>query len=103
MGIHSYTRAVALIIATLLLPAGTVLAQNTRSQPTSGGVVQEFKSGAHRAGEGATKIGHGVKQGAILSWHYVKHAAHSVGARLDGSHTVEHKHASATPRLHADL
>jgi hypothetical protein len=95
MGFHSHKRTVAVVIAALLLSAGPASAQNTQGQPTSGGVAHQFKSGAHRVGEGATKIGHGIKQGAILTWHSVKHAAQAAGARLDGHHTVEHKHVIA--------
>lgn len=55
------------------------------STPTGNGVAQQFKSGADRVGEGATQIGEGIKQGAIMTWEAIKAGTAAAAAKFNGS------------------
>ena len=61
------------------------VAQTSGSPPTSGDVAQQFKSGADRVGEGATQIGEGIKQGAIMTWEAIKAGASAATAKFAGN------------------
>jgi hypothetical protein len=73
----------AAIPLTLCL-VGPVSAQTEAKQPSSHNATQEIKTGASRVGEGAVHVGHGIEQGAILTWHALKKSAASVAARFNG-------------------
>lgn len=68
--------------------AGGGSAQASSNQPASGNVAQQFKSGANRVGEGAVQIGHGIKQGAILTWEALRDGATSAAARFNGGQSA---------------
>jgi hypothetical protein len=64
-------------LAALTLPvAAPALAQSSYA-PSSGEVSQQFSSGANRVGQGATQIGEGIKNGAIVTWDAMKNGAHA--------------------------
>jgi hypothetical protein len=72
------------------------VAQTSGSQPTSSGVAQQFKSGADRVGEGATQIGEGIKQGAIMTWEAIKAGASAASAKFSGSSSATSKTAGSS-------
>jgi hypothetical protein len=82
-----------------VLAAGTAssIAQTSTTQPTSSGVAQQFKSGTDRVGEGATQIGEGIKQGAIMTWDAIKAGAAAAAAKFNGSQSASMASQSATP------
>ncbi len=73
------------------------MAQTSSNQTSSGGVAQQFKSGADRVGEGAAQIGEGIKQGAIMTWDAIKAAAAAAAAKFDGSQSPANPSQSTVP------
>lgn len=73
-------------ISLVVVWTGSSVAQAGTGTPTSNGVAHQFKSGAERVGEGATQIGEGIKNGAIVTWEAMKAGAAAVGAKFNGSH-----------------
>lgn len=65
--------------------SGLAMAQTSTDTPTGSGVSQQFKSGADRVGEGATQIGEGIKEGAIMTWEAIKAGAVAAAAKFNGS------------------
>lgn len=81
-------RPTGILLATVALSlalAGSAAAQNSSDHPSSGGVAQQFQSGANTVGHGAVQIGEGIKQGAILTWHALKAGATSFAAQFNGN------------------
>lgn len=72
----------AAIVAPML--ASPALGQSS-DKPDSGGVSRQFSSGADRVAEGATQIGQGIKQGAILTWHAIKDGFNTFADRIGGN------------------
>lgn len=73
-------------------------AQTSNSPPTSSGVAQQFKSGADRVGEGATQIGEGIKEGAMMTWEAIKAGTAAMAAKFNGSQGASTaKPGSSTP------
>ncbi len=70
--------AVAMLIA---VPA---FAQSAPS-PNSGNVAQQFSSGADSVGQGASQIGEGIKNGAIMTWQAVRDGADAFAGRFNGT------------------
>ncbi len=75
-------------IANLILAAGfslglaaPALAQSD-NQPNSNDVSHQFQNGANRVGQGATQIGEGIRNGAILSWEAVKDGFQTAAAKI---------------------
>ncbi len=82
---YRFTRLalVAAIVAPLV--AAPALAQSS-DNPNSGDVSRQFSSGADRVAEGATQIGKGIAQGAVLTWHAIKDGANAFANRIGGGH-----------------
>lgn len=76
------------VIATISLVVAwtdSSVAQARTGTPTSNGVAGQFKAGAERVGEGATQIGEGIKNGAIMTWDAMKAGAAAASAKFNGS------------------
>ncbi|MBB5373923.1 hypothetical protein [Acidocella aromatica] len=83
-------------LAALALPvAAPALAQSSYS-PSSGEVSHQFSSGANRVGQGATQIGEGIKNGAIMTWDAMKNSAHAFANSFSGDQSdTSHYNSSA--------
>lgn len=83
-------------LAALTLPvAAPALAQSSYS-PSSGEVSNQFSSGANRVGQGATQIGEGIKNGAIMTWDAMKNGAHAFANSFNGDQSdTPHYNSSA--------
>lgn len=89
----SHIRAlfVGLAAGLAVLGSGFPSAQASSATPTSSGVAQQFKSGADRVGEGATQIGEGIKNGAIMTWEAIKAGASAAAAKLNSNENNSQK------------
>ncbi|HTZ78545.1 MAG TPA: hypothetical protein VMC10_11575 [Stellaceae bacterium] len=76
---------VPIAVIALALASGAVHAQTSSTPSTSGDVGDQFKEGAQSIGQGAERIGEGIKQGAIQAWDAVKAGANAAGEKLNGS------------------
>jgi hypothetical protein len=79
---------VGVVAGVLVAGMGPSTAQTSSNHPNSSGVAQQFKSGADRVGEGATQIGEGIKQGAIMTWEAIKAGASAAAAKFNGGHSA---------------
>ncbi|MGH6975852.1 MAG: hypothetical protein ACREED_02385 [Stellaceae bacterium] len=83
---HLKTPFLAIAIAVSVMGgSGLAVAQTSTDTPTGSGVAQQFKSGADSVGEGATQIGEGIKQGAIMTWEAIKAGTAAAAAKFNGS------------------
>lgn len=84
-------RMFLLVFAAMAGPllASPAFAQASAEQPNSGNVAQQFNSGANYLGHGASQIGEGIKNGAIMTWQAFRDGAYAFAGRFNG--------ASATP------
>ena len=79
-------RLAGIVLGALIVLATSSQAPNaqTSDKSGSGGVADQFQAGAQRIGEGATRIGEGIKQGAIQTWEAVKAGASAAADKLHG-------------------
>lgn len=83
-------------LTALALPVATsALAQS--SAPSSGEVSNQFSSGANRVGQGATQIGEGIKNGAIMTWDAMKNGAHAFANSFSGDQS-DTPHSNSSPQ-----
>jgi hypothetical protein len=68
---------------------------------SSGGVADQLRTGAQRIGEGATRIGEGIKQGAIQTWEAVKAGASAAADKLPGGKSAPKSTVAPSPRSDA--
>lgn len=78
--------AILLAVAGLWLP-GAALAQSSAGAG-AGGIAQQFTHGANVVGQGAVQIGHGIRNGAILTWEAIKRGAHSFADTISGKNAA---------------
>ena len=64
---------------------------------SSGGVADQFRAGAQRIGEGATRIGEGIKQGAIQTWDAVKAGASAAADKLQSGKSAPKSTVAPSP------
>lgn len=76
----------ASLIAFVVFTAGMVIAscQTNPSSAQNDLPGDQIKTGAQHIGEGASRIGEGIKQGAVQTWDAVKSGAETAADKLKG-------------------
>jgi hypothetical protein len=85
------------LAAITALPLSVPAFAQSSGAPSSGEVSNQFSSGANRVGQGATQIGEGIKNGAVMTWDAMKNGAHAFANSFSGDQS-DTPHSNSTPQ-----
>jgi ABC-type sugar transport system substrate-binding protein len=84
MRVFAATALAVLVAGAAPMPLAHADSVPSTASATDGSAGASFSSGMHHLGEGAAKIGEGIKQSAVDAWHAVKTGASAAAAKLGG-------------------
>jgi hypothetical protein len=82
-------------LAVVVALAATAPCNAEPAQKKTDEISETLKSGAQQIGDGAQRIGEGIKDGAIYVWEALKAGASATSAKLSGNDTASSKRGTA--------